>query len=53
MTPLTLLTVKYQSSAIPILCVMSAHGLQQEVELSIFLALQISDAVSQMLDSKK
>ena len=32
---------------------MSAHGLQSEVELSNFLALQISNAVSQALESKQ
>ena len=31
---------------------MGAHGLQPEVEFSNFLALQISEAVSQTLDSK-
>ena len=44
---------KYQGEAILILCAMGAHGLQPEVEFSIFLALQISNAVSQTLDSNK
>ena len=43
--------IKYQGEAIPILCSMDAHGLQPEVEFSNFLALQISNTVSQTLDS--
>ena len=43
--------IKYQDEAIPILCAMGAHGLEQDVEFSNFLALQISNAVSQTLDS--
>ena len=43
--------IKYQGEAIPILCAMGAHRLQPEVEFSIFLALQISNAVSQTLDN--
>ena len=31
--------IKYQGEAIPILCAMSAHGLQPKVELSNVLAL--------------
>ena len=43
--------IKYQGEAIPILCVMGAHGLQPEADVSNFLALQISYAVSQTPDS--
>ena len=44
--------IKYQGEVIPILCtIVGAHGLQREVEFSNFLALQISNAVSQTLDS--
>ena len=40
-----------RGDVVPILCAMGAHGLQPEVEFSYFLALQISNAVWQTLDS--
>ena len=43
--------IKYQNEEIPIFCAMGAHRLQAEVEFLNFLALQISNAVSQALDS--
>ena len=43
--------ITYKGEAIPLLCTIGAHGLQPEVEFSNFLALPISNAVSQMLDS--
>ena len=53
--PLRHSEVKYQGEAIPILCAMGAHELRPDVKFSNFLALsiQISNAVSQTLDSKK
>ena len=45
--------IKYQGEAVPILCAMGSHGLQPEVEFSNFPALQISNPVSQTLDSNK
>ena len=51
--PLRYNEIKYQGEAIPILCAMGAHGLRPEVKFSNFLALQIRNVVSQMLDSSK
>ena len=41
--------IKYQGEALSILCAMSTHGLQPEDEFPNFLAIQISNAVSQTL----
>ena len=43
--------INNQVEVIPILCAMGGRGLQPEVDFSNFLALQISNAVSQTLDS--